>query len=133
VDRQLANEFVAADGSRGLALSASKDIEPGARAMLLHADGLFRLDVMVTGDSLQTFVRNLTDGALDIRGDVGGPRERTITLGDAAAYAPGRADLAFTLGAEEDQVMTKVTIGTLRFSDRGIVRVSAQAIVRQGG
>jgi hypothetical protein len=133
VDRQLANEFVAADGSRALALSASKDIEPGARAMLLHADGLFRLDVMVRGDSLQTFVRNLTDGALDIRGDVGGPSAGTITLGDAAAHAPGRADLAFTLGTEEDQVMTKVTTGTLRFSDRGTVRVSAQAIVRQGG
>jgi hypothetical protein len=29
--------------------------------------------------------------------------------------------------------MTKVTTGTLRFSDRGTVRVSAQAIVRQGG
>jgi len=133
VDRQLANEFVAADGGRAVALSASKDIEPGARAMLLRADGLFRLDVMVRGDSLQTFVRNLTDGPLDIHGDVGGPRARTVTLGDAAAYAPRRADLGFTLGAHQDRVMTKVTIGTLRFADRGTVRVSAQAIVRQAG
>ena len=133
MDPQLANEFQAADGRRALALSASKDIEPGARAMLLHADGLFRLDVMVQGDSLQTFVRSLTAGALDILGDVGGPSAAMITLGDAAAYAPGRADLAFTLGAAEDQVMTRVTIGTVRFSERGTVRVSAQAIVRQPG
>jgi hypothetical protein len=127
---QLANEFPAADGGRALLLSASKDLEPGARAMLLHAEGLFRFDVLVVGDSLQTFVRNLTDSALDILGDVGGAGAGTITLGDAAAYAPGRADLAFTLGAGEDQVLTKVTIATLRFAQRGTIRVSAQAIVR---
>jgi hypothetical protein len=131
VDPQLANEFVTADGSRALALSASKDIEPGARAMLLHADGLFRLDVMVRGDSLQTFVRNLTEGALDIRGGVG-ESGGTLILGDAATYAPGRADLGFTLGAGDDRVMTKVMISTLRFADRGTIRVSAQGIVRPG-
>jgi hypothetical protein len=129
---QLANEFPAADGCRALALSASKDIEPGARAMLLHAEGLFRLDVMVTGDSLQTFVRNLTDGPLDIHGDVGGAGAGMSTLGDAAAYAPGRADLGFTLGTGDDRVMTRVMISTLRFADRGTIRVSAQGIVRPG-
>lgn len=129
--RQLANEFVAADGGRALLLSASKDIEPGARAMLLHADGLFRLDVMVRGDSLQTFLRNLTEGALDIRAGVG-ETGGTVTLGDAAAYAPGRADLGFTLGAGDDRVMTRVMISTLRFADRGTIRVTAQGIVRPG-
>jgi hypothetical protein len=127
---QLANEFPAADGGRALLLSASKDIEPGARAMLLHADGLFRLDVLIRGDSLQTFVRNLTEGPLDIHGDVGAAGVGTITLGDAAAYAPGRADLDFTLGSGKDSVLTKVTISTLRFADRGTIRVSAQGIVR---
>jgi hypothetical protein len=131
VGRQLANEFVAADGGRALLLSASKDIEPGARAMLLHADGLFRLDVMVRGDSLQTFLRNLTEGALDIRAGVG-ETGGTVTLGDAAAYAPGRADLGFTLGAGDDRVMTRVMISTLRFADRGTIRVTAQGIVRPG-
>lgn len=131
MDPQLANEFVAADGGRALLLSSSKDIEPGARAMLLHADGLFRLDVMVRGDSLQTFLRNLTEGALDIRAGVGESRG-TVTLGDAAAYAPGRADLGFTLGAGDDRVMTRVMIATLRFADRGTVRVTAQGIVRPG-
>lgn len=130
--RQLAIEFRARDGARSLVLSASKDIEPGARAMLLHADGLFRLDVMVRGDSLQTFVRNLTNRPLDIHGDAGGRSGGTTTLGDAAAYAPGRADLGFTLGGGEDCVMTKVTISTLRFADRGTIRVSAQGIVRHG-
>jgi hypothetical protein len=131
VGPQLANEFPAADGGRALVLSASKDIEPGARAMLLHADGLFRLDVMVRGDSLQTFVRNLTDGELDIHGGVG-ESGGTVTLGDASAYAPGRADLGFTLGTGDDRVMTRVIISTLRFADRGTIRVSAQGIVRLG-
>jgi hypothetical protein len=122
---------VAADGGRALLLSASKDLEPGARAMLLQAEGLFRLDVLVRGDSLQTFVRNLTDKPLDIHGDVG-ESPGTITFGDAAAYTPRRADLGFTMGTGDDRVMTKVMISTLRFADRGTIRVSAQGIVRSG-
>lgn len=128
----LANEIELRDGGRGLVLSASKDLEPGARAMLLMADGLFRLDVLVVGDSLQTFVRNLTNAELAFRSDVGGSAGGTVTLGGAAAYAPGRADLGFTLGRGEDRVMTRVTISTLRFADRGTIRVSAQGIVRDG-
>jgi hypothetical protein len=131
VGPQVANEFVAADGGRALLLSASKDLEPGARAMLLQAEGLFRLDVLVRGDSLQTFVRNLTDKPLDIHGG-GGESGGTVTLGAAAVYAPRRADLGFTLGLGEDRVMTKVMISTLRFADRGTIRVSAQGIVRSG-
>lgn len=118
------------DGSPGLVLSASKDIEPGARAMLLLADDLFRLDVLIRGDSLQTFVRNLTSSELEFRSDVGGQGGGTVTLGDAAALAPGRADLGFTLGAGDDRVLVKVAIGTLRFADQGTIRVSAQGIVR---
>lgn len=127
----LASEIRLHDGDRGLVLSASKDLEPGVRAMLLHADGLFRLDVLVRGDSLQTFVRNLTDKPLDIRGGVG-ESGGTVTLGDASTLAPGRADLGFTLGTGDDRVMTKVMISTLRFADRGTIRVSAQGIVRPG-
>jgi hypothetical protein len=118
VPGQLATELQPRDGRRGLALSASKELEPGTRAMLLLAEGLFRLDVCVRGDSLQTFVRNLTSWPLDFTGDV-------------SEYAPGRADLGFTLGAGDDLLMTKVTIATLQFAARGIVKVSALGIVRQ--
>jgi hypothetical protein len=34
------------------------------------------------------------------------------------------------LGTGQDRVMTTVMISTLRFADRGIIRVSAQGIVR---
>jgi hypothetical protein len=116
-------------GPSGLVLSASKDLEPGARAMLLLADGLFRLDVLIVGDTLQTFVRNLTGGELELHGEVGQPRVATTTLGLAARYAPGRADLRFAVGAEDVRVLTEVTIATLRLAERGVIRVSAQGIV----
>lgn len=123
----------AVSGPSGRVLSASKDLEPGVRAMLLLAGGLFRLDVLVVGDTLQTFVRNLTSGELELHGEVGQPRVATTTLGLAGRYAPGRADLRFAVGAEDARVFTEVTIATLRFAERGVIRVSAQGIVRRTG
>jgi hypothetical protein len=111
-------------------LSCSKDLEPGARAMLLLAEGLFRLDIMIVGDALQTFVRNLTSGELELHGEVGQPRVAITTLGLAARYAPGRADLRFAVGPADARITIAVTIATLRFPDRGVIRASAQAIVR---
>jgi hypothetical protein len=128
----LTSELRLRDGGRARVLSCAKDLEPGVRAMLLLADGLFRLDVLIVGDALQTFVRNLTDGKLDLSGEVGQPRVATTTLGLAARYAPGRADLRFAVGSEAARVQTEVTIATLRFADRGTIRVSAQGIVRSG-
>ena len=129
--RQLANEIELNDGRRGLLLSASKEIEPGARATLLLAEGLFRLDVLIQGDSLQTFIRNFSTGPLEIQGDAGSLGGISAASDAAAAYSPGRADLGFTLGTVSDQVLVRVTIATLNFADRGVVRVSAQAIVGQ--
>jgi hypothetical protein len=128
----LASELLLPGGARGRVLSASKDLEPGVRAMLLLDEDLFRLDVLIIGDTVQTFVRNLTSGELELRGEVGQPRVATTTLGFAGRYAPGRADLAFTVGAEGARAVTTVTIATLRFADRGTIRVSAQGIIRPG-
>jgi hypothetical protein len=129
VHRQLTNEIQLRDGQRGLVLSASKELEPGARAMLLLAAGLFRLDVMVRGDSLQTTLRNLSSGPVDIERASG--EGETIVLGEAASYQPGRAGLHFTVGEPGDRVEVEVTLATLRFEQRGTVRISSQAIVRQ--
>jgi ribosomal protein L27 len=54
-----------------------------------------------------------------------------IAFGEVARHHPGRAQMGFTIGAGADRVVVKVTLGTLRFEDRGTVRVGAQAIVRQ--
>jgi hypothetical protein len=129
----LTRELVLPGGVRGRVLSSSKDLEPGVRAMLLLADDLFRLDTMIVGDTLQTFVRTLTSGELAVAGDVGQPRVATTTIGLAARYAPGRADLRFAVGPEDARIVTEVTIATLRFPERGLIRVSAQGIVRPAG
>jgi len=131
VHRQLATELPPRGGLRGLALSASKELEPGARAMLLLAEGLFRIDVTMHGDSLQTVVRNFSAGAIEMDGEAGPGGGDSIALGEVATYRPGQAQMGFTIGAPGDRLLVKVTMATLRFADRGTVRVSAQAIVRQ--
>jgi hypothetical protein len=112
-------------------LTASKELEPGARAMLLLAEGLFRFDVVVSGDTLRTIVRNLSGGRLQMGGETDSPDGVSIAQGDAVVYEPGRAAVSFALGAPGDQVDVSVTLGTLRFADRGTIKISAQATVRQ--
>lgn len=131
--RQLSSEITRDDGRRAQVLSASKELEPGARAALLLADGLFRLDVLVQGDALQAFVRNLTPGRLEFRGDSAAPHWETLTFGDVTPYGPGRAGLGFSLvSADSHRVLAKIVVGTLRFPARGVVRVTGQAIVTVG-
>jgi hypothetical protein len=128
---QLTSELPAKDGRRGVVISASKEIEPGVRAMLVEADGLFRLDVVIAGDTLRTIVRNHSGGKLTMRGGVYGADGANVVFGEAALYEPARTATAFTLGSGNDAVDVDVTIGTLRFAERGTIRISAQAIVRQ--
>jgi hypothetical protein len=71
-------------GLRGFVVWASEELKVGARAILLLAEGLFRL-----------------------------------------------AQMSFTIGASDDRLLVKVTLAKLRFTNRGTVRVSARAIVRQ--
>jgi hypothetical protein len=131
VHGQLTNEIAVPDGRPALVMSASKELESGARAMLLLAEGLFRLDVLVTEDTLRTMLRNLSSGAIEMHTSLGTVVGENISLGDAASYQPGRAELGFTIGKGEDAVWVKATIATLRFFERGTMRVSAQAIIRQ--
>ena len=41
-------------------ISAGREVEQGARSMLLLAEGLFRLDVVPQDDMVQTVIRNLS-------------------------------------------------------------------------
>jgi hypothetical protein len=117
-------------GPPGLVLSATKELEPGARAMLLLAEGLFRLDVRVSGDTLQTTVRNLSPGELEMGGSPRSDPGGGLAFGEAAIYEPGRSGLEFVLGSGGDRVTVSAVIATLRFAERGTVRVTTQAIVR---
>jgi hypothetical protein len=98
--------------------------------MLMLADGLFRLDVIISGDTLRTIIRNLSPGELRMRGGAYGPEGANVVQGDAAAYEPARAAVEFTLGSPGDRVDVSVTIGTLQRAERGTIRVSAQAILK---
>jgi hypothetical protein len=99
--------------------------------MLLLAEGLFRLDAVISGDTLRTIVRNLSSGELELQRAAGTDTGANIVIGDAPAYQPGRSGIEFALGSGADRVGVKVVIGTLRFAQRGTIRISSQAIVRQ--
>jgi hypothetical protein len=114
-----------------LALSASKEIEPGFRAMLLQAEGLFRLDVTLTGDTMRTVVRNLSPGRLHMSGPATESGGLSLGFGSIEKYEPGRVEVEFALGDGSDRVEVAGTIATLRFKERGTVRVTAQVIVRR--
>jgi hypothetical protein len=132
VHRQLAGELPPSGGQRGLVLSGTKQLEPGARAMLLLAEGLFRLDIVLSDDTIKTVVRNLSSGELkthidhDAHGPIG------IATEEAESYMPGRTRLDFALVERAERVTVEVLIATLRFVERGTVQVTAQAIIRQG-
>ncbi|HEY2769227.1 MAG TPA: hypothetical protein VGI87_01600 [Solirubrobacteraceae bacterium] len=114
-----------------MVLSASKELEPDARAMLLGVEGLFRFDVQISGDTLRTIVRNLSSGAIEMA-PLGGSRvANNVAYGEVTAYQPGSATLDFTLGDRADPVEVAIQVGTLHLADRGTIRVTAQAIVRQ--
>lgn len=98
--------------------------------MLVLAEGLFRLDVSLSGDTLRTIVRNLSAAELSMRRSSGYP-VAAVGFGDIEAHQPSQAKLGFVIGEDADRVEVDVTVGTLRFADRGTVKVSAQAIIAQ--
>ena len=89
--------------------------------------------MLVSGDSLRTLVRNFSTGELRMTSGPYGPEGANVIVGEAAGLEPARTAIEFTLGDPGDQVDVSVTLATLRFADRGTVRVSAQAIIRQAG
>jgi hypothetical protein len=131
VHGQLTNGLALPGGVPGVVLSAGKELEPGARAMLLIAEDLFRLDVIVTEDTLRTVLRNLSTGVIDTNTNLGTLTGESATFGNAADYQPGRAEMGFTITSGTEAVWVKALIATLRFVERGTVQVSAQAIMRQ--
>jgi hypothetical protein len=131
VHGQLNNGLNVPDGRLALVLSAAKEIEPGSRAMLLLAEGLFRLDVVVAEDTLRTVLRNLSGGVIETETTLGAVTGESMLFGDASSYEPGRAGLGFTIATGGDAVWVRAMIATLRFVDRGTVQVGAQAILLQ--
>jgi hypothetical protein len=99
--------------------------------MLLLAEGLFRLDVVPSGDTMRTVVRNLSPGELEMEDGLHPETEPHLAFGEVAPYEPGKGRIGFTLGRGSDRVTVNVIMGTLRFPERGTLRITAQAIIRQ--
>jgi hypothetical protein len=98
---------------------------------VLHAPGLFRLDVTTIPDSMRVVVRNMSPGPIHCSDD--GYGRPVLVHGETAALAalqPGHHQTTFTLGEPGDAVEVRVILATLRLSDRGMVRITGQAIVR---
>ncbi len=99
----------------GLALSNAVEAFEGARVAVLHAPGLFRLDVVIVPDNVRVIVRNLSSGALAFDSE-GYPRP-VILLDDeleTLQLRPGHHQLTFTLGEQDDAVDVRVVLATLR-------------------
>lgn len=109
-------------------ISAARDVEQGARSVLLLADGLFRLDVIPHDDMVQTVLRNLSSAAhAELRfKPVGGG----AALGNGLAVgATGRfgGDVVLIEDNGSERVVARVLAGSVSQPERGLTSFTAQA------
>jgi hypothetical protein len=112
-------------------ISAARDVELGARSMLLLAEGLFRLDVVPYPDTVQTIVRSLSiepQAELRSSGEVGGESRAS---GENASRSTTRFGGEIVLIGEDgaERVVSKVLVGSICDLDRGLSTFTAQAIL----
>lgn len=99
--------------------------------MLIEAERLFRIDVLVRADTMMLVVRNLSGGGLKLTSPFDGYPGESVVFGEAASLDPSHSTIEFSLGQGADRVSVRADVGLLRFAQRGAVRVSGQAIVRE--
>lgn len=104
----------------GIALSCSKPIEEGARAALLLAPGLFRLDITPREDTLKIQVRNLSSGPCEW---TDGGQPLVLLAFDGPAIS------AHTLRIDVDDRRASVLVSATRDTERGLMQFVAQALV----
>jgi hypothetical protein len=119
------------DGSPLAVISAGRDVELGARSMLVLAEGLFRLDVIPHEDTIQTLVRSLSPEArAEFRSDdVGGA---SWAFGDSEETVPrstGRFGGDVVLIGEDggERTVARVLVGSVCHLERGMTSFTAQA------
>lgn len=119
------------DGQARTIISAARDVEQGARSMLILAEGLFRLDVIPHDDTIQTILRNLSaEPAIEFRlSQVGGA---TYLLGDAQeALVPSTTrfggEIVLTGEDGAERAVAKILVGSVSHLERGLTSFTAQA------
>jgi hypothetical protein len=113
-------------------LSAGREVELGARSMLVLAEGLFRLDVVPNEDTVQTVVRSLSAGQraeLRSTGEVGGESRSSDTRGDIAPRSTSRFGGTVVLIGEDgsERAVARVLVGSVCHLERGLTGFTAQA------
>jgi hypothetical protein len=113
------------------AISSSREVEQGARSMLLLAEGIFRLDVVPHDDTIQTILRNLSPAPrAELRIEaVGGGTGRVGERDGAAVPSTGRFGGNVVLIAEDgaERVEARILVGSVYHPDRGATSFTAQA------
>jgi hypothetical protein len=112
------------------AISAGREVEQGARSMLILAEGLFRLDVVPHDDTVQTILRNLSpEPRAELRLEAVGGEAVVLGASEALAPATGRFGGEVVLIGEDgaERVVARVLVGSVCHLDRGLTSFTAQA------
>ncbi len=130
---QLRTELPAAEegGAPTVVVSSSREVEQGARSMLVLAEGLFRLDVVPHDDTIQTILRNLSaaPGAALRFAPVGGAAHALGEAGQIEAPSTGRFGGTVVLIEEDgtERAVARLLVGSVCHLDRGLTGFTAQA------
>ena len=112
-------------------ISAGREVEQGARSMLVLAEGLFRLDVIPHDDSVQTILRNLsTESHAELRfRTVGGDAKVFGDPGEVVGPATGRfgGDVVLIGEDGEERTVARILVGSVCHLERGLTSFTAQA------
>ena len=129
---QIVTELPAAAGSgRRLHVSAAARIEDGARAMLIMLPGAGRLDVVPGEDMVRMIVRTLGERTL-VFAPAKAPGPALIQLqgtGELSLPPVGSFNARIAIDTRDGPELARVQIGSIRHPERGLVALTAQAIV----
>lgn len=115
------------DSSATEVISSGREVEQGARSMLLLVEGLFRLDVVPQDDTVQTILRNLsTEPRAEFRfAEVGGGSHASGVAPPSTGRFGGEVVLVGEDGIERP--VAKILVGSVCQLDRGVTSFTAQA------
>jgi hypothetical protein len=110
----------------GLALSCHKLVEDGARTLILHVPGLFRLDVRPVEDTLQVTTRSLHER----------PTRWTTSEAPFADYGgeerePSVVGFTFVVAAEPHPIAGRISLASTLDRDAALTHFVAHAVVRE--
>ncbi|MEX2107927.1 MAG: hypothetical protein WD827_03460 [Solirubrobacterales bacterium] len=124
---------IPATGERGptTMISSGREVELGARSMLILVEGVFRFDVEPREDTVKTILRNLSgEASAEIRNvPVGGASTVLTGPGELTALATSRFGGEIVLiGADgAERAVAKLLVGSVCDLERGVTSFTAQA------